>query len=72
MFRKNRIHEKDIQVRSMVCNDNVWAFRNWRMDDFFNPIKTKEPHHPTPKNEEVKTKFLPMWTKKNGKEERIK
>ena len=50
MFRKNGVHEKDIQVRSMVCNDNVWAFWNWRMDDFFNPIKTKEPHHPTPEN----------------------
>lgn len=61
MFRKNRVHEKDIQVRSMVCNDNVWAFWNWRMDDFFNPIKTKEPHHPTPENEEAEAELLPFF-----------
>jgi hypothetical protein len=62
MVWKYRTHQKYIQVRSVIGNDDIRPVRYSGGLYFLDVVKTANPHHPTPKNEEFETGFFPLIT----------
>ena len=59
-LRENRMQEKNIQIRSVVCDNDVGSMRQGCFFHDANAIKTKNAHQPTPNNEEFKADFFPL------------
>jgi hypothetical protein len=44
----------------MISDYDVWAFWEFGILNFFDTIKTKNAHHPTPNEEKFKAELLPI------------
>jgi hypothetical protein len=53
------MHEKNIQVRRMIGYYDEWPLREPAVLLLSDPIETKDPHHPAPKNENPESLFFP-------------
>jgi hypothetical protein len=58
MLRYDRIHKENIQIRRMICYNDIRSFWCFSVPYFFNRIKTKDTHHVGPKNKQIKTVVL--------------
>lgn len=65
------MQEENIQIRGVVCDDDVWSLRQGRFFHNANAIKTENAHQPTPNNEEFKADFFPFGIHDQNQEERI-
>jgi hypothetical protein len=72
MLRYNRIHEENIQVRCVICNNDIGAFWHFTVSNFLNRIQTKDAYHIAPEYEEIEAVILGSWGLYNDKEKWIK
>lgn len=72
MLRYNRIHEENIQVGCVICNDDIGPFWHFTVSNFLYWIKTKDTHHIAPEYEQIEAVILCSWGLNNDKEKWIK
>ena len=68
MLRQDGIHEENIQIGCVICNNDIGPCRHFTMSNFFNRIKTKDAHHKAPKYEQIKAVILCSRRLNNDKE----
>ena len=68
MLRQDGIHEENIQIGCVICNNYIWSFWHFTVSDFLNWIKTKDAHHIAPEYEQIKAVILGSRRLNNDKE----
>ena len=58
MLRDDGIHEENIQVGCVICNNDIGSFWHFTVSNFFYWIKTKDAHHVAPEYEEIEAVIL--------------
>lgn len=72
MLRYNRIHEENIQVGGVICNNDVGSFWHFTVSNFLNRIQTKDAYHIAPEDEQIEAVILCSRGLNNDKEKWIK
>ncbi len=72
MLRYNRIHEENIQVGCVICNNDIGSFWHFTVSNFLYWIKTKDAYHIAPEYEQIEAVILCSRGLNNDEEKWIK
>jgi len=72
MLRQDGIHEENIQIGCVICNNDIGPCRHFTVSNFLNRIQTKDAYHIAPEDEQIEAVILCSWGLNNDKEKWIK
>ena len=72
VLRQNGIHQENVEIRDVICQNNVRAFWQFRPSHLAHMIKTDDAKGPTPHHKNVECALLVAVAKQQRVDERKK